>query len=448
MGAEAKTAETASLENRLQNARLVTDKVFETVRSAAMYERPIAERHRLIFYLGHLEAFDWNLFRQQSTELKSFHPAFDQLFAFGIDPVDGGLPKDQPEDWPSIGEIQKYNQRTRQTIDAYLETQGYGGKAVSGVAIETLLHVAVEHRLMHAETLAYLHHRMPYAQKVPQHQPAMDARPRKREMVKVPAGRITLGRSRSEGRFGWDNEFAAHRVDVPEFRIDKFMVTNGEFLEFAEGGGYDNRTLWKEADWRWIETQQIRQPAFWHKEGGEWRYRGMFEEIALPLDWPVYVSHAEASAYARWSGKTLPSEAQWQRAAYGEGREGEREFPWGDDARVQGRGNFDFWRWDAAPVNLFAENVSAFGVTGMLGNGWEWCATEFAPFPAFEAFPFYPGYSANFFDGHHFVLKGGSSRTAGPLLRRTFRNWFQPHYPYAYTGFRCVKNAESGRTAC
>ena len=101
-------------------------------------------------------------------------------------------------------------------------------------------------------------------------------------------------------------------------------------------------------------------------------------------------------------------------------------------------GNFDFARWNPAPVNAFPEGQSAFGVHGMLGNGWEWTSTEFAPFPGFEPFPFYRGYSADFFDGKHFVMKGGSARTAACMLRRTFRNWFQAHYQFVYTGFRCV----------
>ncbi len=164
----------------------------------------------------------------------------------------------------------------------------------------------------------------------------------------------------------------------------------------------------------------------------------MFGEIALPMDWPVYVSHAEASAYASWAGKSLPSEAEWHRAAYGVPGGGERDYPWGNEAPDASRGNFDLHRWNPAPVNAFPRGQSAFGVDGMLGNGWEWTSTTFAPFPGFQPFPFYAGYSANFFDGKHFVMKGGSARTARCMLRRTFRNWFQAQYQYVYAGFRCV----------
>jgi formylglycine-generating enzyme required for sulfatase activity len=148
---------------------------------------------------------------------------------------------------------------------------------------------------------------------------------------------------------------------------------------------------------------------------------------------------AEARAYARWAGKALPSEAEWQRAAYGDPSGTERAYPWGNAVPGPEFGNFDFGSWDPAPVSAFPEGRSAFGVVDLVGNGWEWTSTAFSPFPGFEPFPFYRGYSADFFDGKHFVMKGGSARTAACMLRRSFRNWFQPHYQYVYAGFRCVR---------
>ena len=160
----------------------------------------------------------------------------------------------------------------------------------------------------------------------------------------------------------------------------------------------------------------------------------------LPLDWPVYVSHAEASAYARWAGKTLPTEAQWHRAAYGTPEGTERPYPWGTEAPIADSATSISRVGTPRRSALFDKAQSAFGVADLVGNGWEWTATEFAPFPGFQPFEFYPGYSANFFDGQHYVMKGGSPRTAACMLRRSFRNWFQPHYQYVYAGFRCVRN--------
>ncbi len=439
---------------QLANARQRTDDLFAVVKPDSLYERPIAERHRIVFYIGHLEAFDWNLFHERVLKLKTFHPEFDRLFAFGIDPVGGGLPTDQPSDWPSIAAVRDYVFRIRNVVDEKLADALADSvpPTSNGFPVSTLLNVAIEHRLMHAETLAYMLHQLPFDRKVRQTESlSFDATPVIHGSIEIPAGAVTLGLSRANGLFGWDNEFEAHRVDVPPFAIDQYKVTNRQYLDFIAAAGYETRAFWsdgdkesdRDKDWKWISEQRISRPAFWRREGDQWLYRTMFEDIALPMDWPVYVSQAEAKAYANWAGKALPSEAEWQRAAYGTERGDERSYPWGEQAPDATLGNFDFAGWSPAPVNAFPENRSAFDVHGMLGNGWEWTSTKFLPFPGFEAFPFYRGYSADFFDGKHFVMKGGSARTAASMLRRTFRNWFQAHYQYIYTGFRCVSRASS-----
>jgi ergothioneine biosynthesis protein EgtB len=440
-----KSAVRHSLLAQLADARQRTDDLFAVVKPDSVYERPIAERHRIVFYIGHLEAFDWNLFHERVLGLKSFHPEFDRLFAFGIDPVAGGLPTDQPADWPAITAVRDYVRKIRTVLDERLEealTDSVPPTA-EGFSLGTLLNVAIEHRLMHAETLAYMLHQMPLDQKTPQTESlSITTPPVVHRSIDIPAGSVTLGLPRSGGVFGWDNEYEAHRVNVPAFAIDQHQVTNRQYLEFINAGGYETRAFWgasdDNADWVWKSEQRISHPAFWKRAGDQWLYRTMFDEIPLPPDWPVYVSQGEAKAYARWAGKSLPSEAEWQRAAYGTAHGDERAYPWGTEEPTGNFGNFDFARWSPAPVNAFPQGQSAFGVHGMLGNGWEWTSSEFAPFPGFEPFPFYRGYSADFFDGKHFVMKGGSARTAACMLRRTFRNWFQAHYQFAYTGFRCV----------
>lgn len=422
-------------------ARRRTDELFAIVRPDAFYERPIAERHRIIFYIGHLEAFDWNLFHERVLGLTSFHPEFDHLFAFGIDPVGGGLPTDQPSDWPSIDDVRAYVKKIRETLDEKLEEALSDSVLpdLNGFTLSTFLNVAIEHRLMHAETLAYMLHQLPLAKKIPQPTPrTANAPPVHQRSIKIPAGTVTLGLSRESGAFGWDNEFEAHTVETPAFSIDQYKVTNRDYLEFIAAGGYEARAFWSDEDWAWRSSQGISHPAFWKPQGNQWLYCTMFNDVPLPLDWPVYVSQAEAKAYANWAGKSLPTEAEWHRAAYGTPEGEERAYPWGPVEPNAAFGNFDFERWDPVPVNASPEGASAFGVHGMVGNGWEWTSTEFSPFPGFEPFPFYAGYSANFFDGRHFVMKGGSARTTACMLRRTFRNWFQAHYQYIYTGFRCV----------
>jgi ergothioneine biosynthesis protein EgtB len=398
------------LVSRLLAAREETDAIFREVMPEAMYDRPIPERHRIIFYVGHLEAFDWNLLRGTASP----YAEFDRLFAFGIDPVGGNLPTDRPEDWPPLEIVNDYRDRVREELDEAI-----------AAASPQLLNVAIEHRLMHAETLAYILHQLPYERKRTQaaRNPTGSSAFVPGSGVRIPAGEAVLGLRHDSAIFGWDNEFNEHIVHVPEFTIDRYKVTNAEFLKFLEAGGYSNSALWTVDDWVWRTTNKISHPAFWVRRGDAWLYRSMFDELPLPPDWPVYVSHAEASAYARWAGKSLPTEAQWQLAAVG------------NTELIVERS------WDPAAVNHDDASVSAFGVTGMIGNGWEWTSTEFAPFPGFRPFACYPGYSEPFFDGRHYVLKGGSVRTAQCMLRPSFRNWFQPHYQYVYSGFRCVNRA-------
>lgn len=401
------TAEKQILQTRLEEARARTDELFRLLRPGAIYERPVPDRHRLIFYLGHLEAFDWNQVCRGALGLPSFHPEFDKLFEFGIDPEPGKAAAEVPSDWPGVAEIQGYNAKVRRKLDEVLPD-----------APEQIVQVALEHRMMHAETLAYLLHNLDYEYKIAGPAEFAAGSPTVGEMLAIPRGAATLGQA--AGQFGWDNEFPRHALDVPAFSIAKYKVTNAEYLEFVRTGA--------------------PAPHFWMEQNGEYLYRGMFQSIPLPLDWPVYVTQAEAQAYATWKGKSLPTEAQFQRAAYGTPGGDEREFPWGSAPATFAHGNFDFHRWEPLPVTSNAAGDSAFGVSQMLGNGWEWTSTLFHPFEGFQAFDFYPGYSANFFDTAHYVIKGASPRTASCFLRRSFRNWFRPNYPYVYSGFRLVEN--------
>jgi iron(II)-dependent oxidoreductase len=396
---------------QIRAARAQTDSLFEILHANAIYDRPIPERHRLIFYLGHLEAFDWNQICRAGLGMPSFQPEFDKLFEFGIDPEPGTAARDQPEDWPATSEVLEYNHKVRAKVDAVLDT-----------APAQIVNVALEHRWMHAETLAYLLHAMPHDKKTPPEQSQMCAAtghfPGAGAMIDIAGGCVTLGQA--PGQFGWDNEFGQHRVPVEPFGVSKYKVTNGEYLEFVKDGS--------------------PAPHFWIEAPGGYQYRGMFQSFPLPLDHPVYVTQEEARAYADWAGMSLATETQFHRAAYGTPEGPERPYPWGSSPADSSRGNFDFCCWDPIPVTGTPGGDSAFGVSQMVGNGWEWTSTEFGPFPGFENFSFYPGYSNDFFDGKHYVLKGGSPRTAACMLRRSYRNWFRPNYPYLYATFRLVDN--------
>jgi ergothioneine biosynthesis protein EgtB len=422
----------------LRAARHRTDALFEWLRPGAFLERPIAERHRLLFYVGHLDAFDWNLLSRDCCRRPSRNPAFERLFAFGIDPVDGHLPTDTVADWPSLDVVREWVALLRADVDEDLATAPFDGWLADGWAA----HLAIEHRLMHAETLAYLFHRLPPESLHPHPGDGPTAAPVApgSPQVDVPAGVATLGRARREApHAGWDNEYEAHRVEVPAFRVDRLPVTNDAFREFVEAGGYRQRAWWTDEAWAWLEREGVQHPRAWSRGADGWSARGLFVVGRLQPSLPAMVSHAEASAYARWRGARLMTEAEWHRAALGAPDGSERSFPWGEAPPVPGlHGAFGFSSVDPLPVGATPAGRSAFGVDELIGNGWEWTSTPFAPFAGFEPLPFYQGYSANFFDGRHFVMKGASAFTDVRFLRRSFRNWFQPHYPYVFAKFRCV----------
>jgi ergothioneine biosynthesis protein EgtB len=415
----------------LRASRSASDAVLARLGPRAMRARAVRERHRFVFYLGHLEAFDANLLRH-AAEVPSARPAWDALFARGIDPVGGAaLPTDGDDDWPPTDEVRTYGRAMRDAIDGVLARVDPG----------PLLDAMIEHRWMHVETLAYLMHQLPLGEVAAVAEPAMPRvdTPAAARRIEIPAGRATLGATGDA--FAWDNERPARTVDVAAFAIDAFPTTNRDWLAFVVAGGYADRALWTDDDWAWRTADDVHLPRHWRRRRGAWLLRALAAEEPLPLDAPVYVSHAEARAYAAWKGARLPTEAEWQRAAYSTPEGDERAYPWGDAPPDATRGNFDCTRHGATPVGAHPRGASAWGVHDLLGNGWEWTSTVFAPLDlaAFAAQPFYPGYSADFFDGRHFVLKGGSPRTAARLLRRSFRNWFQPHYPHVYATLRLVE---------
>ena len=206
------------------------------------------------------------------------------MFAFGIDPVDGGLPSDQPADWPSIPEVQKYVRRIRESLDERLAAISPSDSAGDGFSASTLLNVAIEHRLMHAETLAYMLHQLPLEAKIPPASQSQAVASRVNPaMIEIPAGRATLGLSRASGNFGWDNEFEEHSVEVPAFAIDKYKITNREYLEFLTSEGYENEEYWTDADWDWKTKQNITHPVFWRRMNGDWFLRRLIEIAAAAV---------------------------------------------------------------------------------------------------------------------------------------------------------------------
>ncbi|HEX7238993.1 MAG TPA: ergothioneine biosynthesis protein EgtB [Longimicrobiaceae bacterium] len=256
-------------------------------------------------------------------------------------------------------------------------------------------------------------------------------------MVRFPGGEVEIGTA--DRSAAYDNERPRHVVALRPFLIDVTPVTCGAYLEFMEAGGYSERRWWTEAGWAWREETGAASPQFWERAGGEWTVRTMDRTVPVDPRRPVcHVSCHEAEAFARWAGKRLPTEAEWEAAATWDPDTGTRRaYPWGDEEPTREHANLDQLAFEAAPVGAYPLNVSPIGCYGMIGDVWEWTASDFGPYPGYETFP-YPEYSEVFFGGEYRVLRGGSWATRPLVARSTFRNWDYPIRRQIFSGFRCA----------
>jgi gamma-glutamyl hercynylcysteine S-oxide synthase len=430
----------AAILDRAERSRARTRALFDLVRESAYYDRPIALRNPIVFYEGHLPAFAVNTLIKKGLGQRGIDEYLETIFARGIDPETeaASVARGNPA-WPSRAVVQEYAREADAVIADAIRHADLERDDRPLLKDAQALWTILEHEDMHQETLAYMWHQLPYeAKRKPEHYFTLPPRLRAAgrgpgpSTVRIPAGMVTLG---TRDEFAWDNERPARCVRVNAFDIDTYNATNGDFLAFIEAGGYGDRRWWRDEDWAWVQAERVTRPLFWEWDDG-WELRAMFERVPLPMDWPVYVTWAEANAYAQWKGRRLPAEAEFHRAAFGTPGEHERRYPWGDTLEGRPPANFDFKRWDPEPVGAHPDGASAFGIHDLVGNGWEWTSTVFAPFDGFTPMPSYPEYSVDFFDGDHFVMKGASPVTARALVRPGFRNWFRPRYPYVYATFR------------
>jgi iron(II)-dependent oxidoreductase len=259
-------------------------------------------------------------------------------------------------------------------------------------------------------------------------------------MVLFPGAEVDIGTD--DRRAAYDNERPRHRARIGAFAIDAAPVTNGAYVTFIEDGGYVRPELWSAAGRRWLARSRAEAPMYWFREGAAWLSRAF--DRAEPLDPLQPVSHVswwEADAFARWAGKRLPTETEWEAAATWDPIAGcKRSWPWGGEAPHRGLANVDQLAFDAEPVGAHPRNVSPIGCAGMIGNLWEWTASDFGPYPGYRSFP-YPEYSEVFFGTEHKVLRGGSWATRGAVARATFRNWDFPDRRQIFSGFRCARDA-------
>jgi iron(II)-dependent oxidoreductase len=304
--------------------------------------------------------------------------------------------------------------------------------------------MVAQHEEQHQETILQtlqLKQGNPYtpAERYPVPEPSPAWRLEPGAMVRVPGGTYTLGTD--DRSAAYDNERPRHAVALRDYFIDVTPVTNAQYAEFIDAGGYRERRWWSDAGWRWLDDARAESPKHWeHRDGGWWR-RQMDQLAPVDPRHPVcHVCWYEAEAFARWAGKRLPTEADWEVAATWDPAIGAtRAYPWGDAPVDCTRANVDQLAFGTTPVGAYPDNVSPLGCYGMIGDVWEWTASDFGGYPGFEAFP-YAEYSEAFFGAEYKVLRGGSWATRPGVARATFRNWDYPIRRQIFSGFRCARD--------
>jgi len=265
-----------------------------------------------------------------------------------------------------------------------------------------------------------------------------DRAPSGPEEIEVPGGPFTMGAEYEA--WAYDNELDPHEVELPPFRIDRAPVTNGEFAEFVDARGYRSRKNWSDAGWAWREGAEVHAPLYWEQGTYGWeRVRFGRREPITPWEPVEHVSFHEAQAFARWAGKRLPTEAEWERAAGWHAHEGKFRYPWGQ-AWMGFEASLDRRRFSPAPAGSYAGGVSPVGCVQMAGDVWEWTSSPFGPYPGFHAFPYPECSEVNFGDDVR-VLRGGSWATDALVARTTFRRWETPDRRELFAGFRCARDA-------
>jgi iron(II)-dependent oxidoreductase len=367
--------------------------------------------------------------------LEPMHPEIDQIYdAFEH-------PRSERPVLPLLAplEARAYVREVRGKVLDLLDAVKLGGAPLvsNGFAFGMI----AQHEQQHDETMLITHQLRAGAPALAAVAPeaARDALSLPAEVL-VPGGPFTMGTS--DEPWALDNERPAHTVDLPPFYLDTTPVTNASYLEFIADGGYDDPRWWSQAGWDHRQRAGLTAPLFWRREGSGWvRTRFGVTEPVPPAEPVLHVSWYEAQAYAAWAGRRLPTEAEWEKAARFDPATGRsRRFPWGDGAPTPELANLGQRHLQPAPAGGHPAGAAPCGARQLIGDVWEWTASDFRPYPGFRAWP-YREYSEVFFGDQYKVLRGGSFAVAPVACRGTFRNWDYPIRRQIFSGFRTARDA-------
>jgi 5-histidylcysteine sulfoxide synthase/putative 4-mercaptohistidine N1-methyltranferase len=412
------------------------EQLFETlVNEVAYQQKPIALRHPLIFYFGHTATFYVNKLLLSGLLNKRINPKFESMFAVGVDEMSWDDLDETHYDWPSSAEVKQYRKQVCEAIENIIQN------APLELPIDWnhpwwVIIMGIEHERIHLETSSVLirQQALDLVNSLPAWQACtISGEAPQNDLVKIPAGKVHLDKKENAGEYGWDNEYGFHEAHVAEFQASRYLVSNGEFLEFVTLGGYAQNTFWTEEGLEWKAYCQATHPTFWIRNGDAWQLRLMTEEVSMPWDWPAEVNYHEAKAFCNWKAQAtglpvrLPSEDEWYRLYAFSGVSNVK-----NDQVAISNIHLDHFA-SACPVTEFRHGE----LYDVVGNVWQWTETPIYPFSGFKVHPFYDDFTMPTFDGRHNLMKGGSWISCGNESLQSARYAFRRHF-FQHAGFRYV----------
>lgn len=414
----------------------IFEKIFDVLKSdEVFYRKSEPTRHPMIFYFGHTATFFINKLINMKIIKERINPFFESIFAVGVDEMEWDDVESSNYNWPSVGEVREYRAKVRDLVDGLITTLPLTLPITQESEMWIVL-MGIEHERIHIETSLVLHRQMPleFVKEVKEFNICLhSSNAPKNEMIDISGKTVVLGKDISHNLYGWDNEYGKYSEIVGDFSVSKYLVSNGEFMEFVKEGGYENKEFWDDEGRKFLKISGAKHPSFWVREGEEYGYRTLSTVIDMPMDWPVDVNALEAEAFCRYKSKqdgvsySLPSEAEY-RIIYD--YVGLRDIP----EFHQSRANLNFYHYfSSCPVNEFGHN----GIYDVVGNVWQWSRTPIFGFKGFEVHPAYDDFSTPTFDGRHALILGSSWASSGNLIMKYSRYAFRKHFPQN-AGFRYV----------
>ncbi len=418
------------------------EKLFDMLKDESVfYKKSEPTRHPMIFYFGHTATFYINKLNLAKIIDKRINPGFESIFAIGVDEMSWDDLDESRYDWPEVDKVKEYRKTVKTLVQELIKTLPLKLPITKEDPMWIIL-MGIEHERIHIETSSVLHRQIPleFIKKIDGFPICrIDNSPVKNELITISEKSLRLGKNEDHHLYGWDNEYGTYNTKVEEFKASKYLVSNSQFLEFVEDGGYENERFWDEEGKNFLKNTNAKHPTFWIRtKRGNYLYRTIMETIPLPLSWPVEVNCLEAQAFLRWKSLknnisyTLPSEEQF----YSIYKEAELE----DIPNLEiSNFNIDLVHYASpAPVDSFSQN----GIFDPIGNVWQWTRTPIYPFEGFNVHPVYDDFSVPTFDQKHNLIKGGSFISTGNEIMKHSRYAFRRHF-YQHAGFKYIQGSET-----